>query len=109
MATSDEDPHGNNTDGNGLTGTSGGTYFVGGAVQRPGAYTMSGQPVTVRQAVVAAGGPDIRHGARAYVTIHRRHADEEEVIKVNLRPLLESGVNDEALWPNDTVMLHDKR
>ena len=28
VVTSDEDPHGNNTDGNGLTGTSGGTYFV---------------------------------------------------------------------------------
>jgi Immune inhibitor A peptidase M6 len=26
--TTDDDPHGNNTEGNGLTGTSGGTYFV---------------------------------------------------------------------------------
>ena len=28
MVTTDDDPHGNNTDGNGLTGTSGGEYFV---------------------------------------------------------------------------------
>ncbi|HSK25814.1 MAG TPA: hypothetical protein VK894_02770, partial [Jiangellales bacterium] len=28
VVTTDDDPHGNNTEGNGLTGTSGGTYFV---------------------------------------------------------------------------------
>lgn len=28
LVTTDEDPHGNNTEGNGLTGTSGGAYFV---------------------------------------------------------------------------------
>ena len=28
VVTSDDDPHGNNTEGNGLTGTSGGEYFV---------------------------------------------------------------------------------
>ena len=28
VVTSNDDPHGNNTEGNGLTGTSGGTYFV---------------------------------------------------------------------------------
>ena len=28
MVTTDDDPHGNNTEGNGLTGTSGGEYFV---------------------------------------------------------------------------------
>jgi hypothetical protein len=28
VVTTNDDPHGNNTEGNGLTGTSGGTYFV---------------------------------------------------------------------------------
>ncbi len=89
--------------------SSGGTYFLGGRVQRPGAYTMAGQPASIRQAILAAGGADGPLGPRAYVTVHRKHPGEEEIIKVNLRPLLEGGVNDEALWPNDSVMVHDKQ
>lgn len=92
-----------------------GTYYVGGNVIRPGAYaSKGGTTITVRQAVVAAGGADEPNGARSFVTIHRRHPGEGdevqlELIKINLRPLLEQGVNDEPVWPNDQINVHDKQ
>ena len=87
-----------------------GTYFVGGHVKRPGAYTPGGAPVTVRQAILMAGGADDSMGPRSFVIVYRRlpgDAGEVEVIKINLRPLLDAGVNDETLWPNDQVIVHD--
>jgi protein involved in polysaccharide export with SLBB domain len=92
-----------------------GTYYVGGNVKRPGAYTSNGgTTTTVRQALIAAGGADDLNGARSFVTIHRRHLGEAdeiqmELVKINLRPLLEQGVNDEPVWPNDQIMVHDKQ
>lgn len=91
-----------------------GTYFVGGRVKRPGAYSSGGMPVTVRQAILLAGGADEGIGRRSFVTIHRRHPSESDVtelelIKIDLRPLLEEGVKDEVLWPNDQVLVLDKR
>lgn len=48
VVSSDEDPHGNNTEGNGITGTSGGEYFVD-------------EPVYVEYAVtVPTGATDLR-------------------------------------------------
>jgi len=92
-----------------------GTYFVGGNVIRPGAYSSNGgKTITIRQAIVAAGGADDPIGSHSFVTVHRRHqtgSDETqlELIKINLRPLLDGGINDEAVWPNDQITVHDKQ
>jgi protein involved in polysaccharide export with SLBB domain len=88
--------------------SSGATYILGGKVRRPGMYTVGDNPVTVRQALELAGGAEEGIGDGSFVTIYRRHPEERELIKIRLHPLVREGVNDEALWPNDQVLVHDK-
>jgi hypothetical protein len=83
-----------------------GPYFVGGFVDRPGAYSISGSPVSLRQALSQAG-PQGGGGNGAFVTITRNLSGESELIKVDLGPLLRDGTGDEWLQPYDQVLVAD--
>jgi protein involved in polysaccharide export with SLBB domain len=85
--------------------TQGATYFVVGGVARPGAYTLGGATPKVRQALNAAGV--VAHDAGAYALIVRRSGADEEMIKVELGPLLRDGTGDEPLRPGDQVFVSE--
>src|SRR5687768_143139 len=67
-----------------------GTYYVGGHVERPGVYSIDGRQVFLRQAVVASGVIGTM-GRRSFVTITRLTPEGQEVVKVELHPLVREG------------------
>ena len=86
-----------------------GEYFIGGAIPRPGAYTIDRRTVTARQAAVAAGLTREVAKEIAYITIYRRSGQTgEEFIKIDVAGLLERGENDEPLKADDRVMVVPK-
>jgi hypothetical protein len=87
----------------------GGRYILHGPDRVPTfhGFTANGHPRTVRRALEFEGSRFRNLGPKAYVTIHRRHEDGDEVIKIKLDPLLDEGVNDEPMWPDDTIVVHD--
>ena len=83
-----------------------GTYLVRGQVDRPGAYEIPGRQVYLREAVGAAGVPGTI-GRRSLVTISRRTPEGQEVVKVELYPLVREGRGDEALRADDQLYVQD--
>ena len=86
-----------------------GEYFIGGAVPRPGAYTVTGRTITLRQALLAAAFGPREAKEAAFISINRRTAnDGEELIKVEPAALFDRGEGNEPLQPNDQVFVVEK-
>ena len=80
-----------------------GEYFMGGNVGRPGAYSLTGRRITVKQAIVAAGGfGPLAWPARADL-IRRVSNDEEQIIQVDLDAIFAGKAPDFFLRPDDVV------
>lgn len=79
-------------------------FFIGGEVQRAGAYPLGSGRITVRQAILQAGpiGPP-EHLSR--IEIYRRTGGGEELIKIDPVRLLAHGEQDEKLVAGDSVMV----
>ena len=81
-----------------------GSFFVGGAVVKPGAYVMKGQTITVDQAIIEAGGVT---SAAAFenVRIFREHGGKQkEIIEVNLNEI-EQGKKGPVVLKNDVILV----
>ena len=80
-----------------------GEYYVGGNIARPGAYSITGRRITLKQAVIAAGGfGPLAWPARAEL-VRRVNMTEEQTIQVDLDALFAGKAPDFYLRPNDIV------
>ncbi len=80
-----------------------GEYYVGGNVNRPGAFQLTGRKITVKQAIVSAGqfGP-LAWPSRADL-VRRVSGDEEQTIQVDLDAIFAGKAPDFYLRPNDMI------
>ncbi|MBN1512889.1 MAG: polysaccharide biosynthesis/export family protein [Phycisphaerae bacterium] len=81
-----------------------GEYYIMGQIIRPGAYSLTGRRITLKQAVAAAGNiaplgwPD-------RCTIYRRYGDREEMKQVNLDSMFAGKEADVFLKKDDLVVV----
>jgi polysaccharide export outer membrane protein len=80
-----------------------GEYYLGGNVVRAGAYNLTGRRITVKQAIVSAGGfGALAWPARAEV-VRRVGKDEEQIIQLDLDAIFAGTAPDFYVKPNDIV------
>lgn len=80
-----------------------GQYQIGGNVSNPGTYDLTGRQITVKQAIVSAGGfGPLAEPSRANL-IRRLSNDEEQTIQVNLDAIFAGETPDFYLRPNDMI------
>ncbi len=80
-----------------------GEFYLGGNIARAGAYSLTGRRITVKQAIVAAGGfGPLALPARAEV-VRRVGKDEEQVIQLDLDAIFAGKAPDFYVKPNDIV------
>lgn len=80
-----------------------GEYFVGGNVARPGAYNLTGRRITVKQAIVSAGGfSPLAWPSRAELT-RRVSKDQEQTIQIDIGAIFAGQAPDIYLRPNDML------
>ncbi len=82
-----------------------GVYYVGGHVARPGVFSLSGENVTLKQAWVAAGGPDDYAFPYRTEVIRRVGTNREVCVRVDLGKILALAQPDIYLKPNDEVYI----
>ena len=82
-----------------------GTFFVDGAVNKPGAYPFE-RPYTVTQALATAGGLNNKEAKLSGVTIFR-HRDFEapETIPVRVAEVLAGSTPDPLVEANDVLFV----
>ncbi len=80
-----------------------GAYYMAGHVGRPGAYRFQGKPLTIKEAVVAAGGFDaLAWPARAEL-IRRVNEFEEQLIPLDLDAIFAGNAPDLYLKEDDML------
>ena len=80
-----------------------GEFAIMGNINRPGYYTLTGRPMTLMQAVAAAGGLG-ELAAPDNVEVRRRiGARHEEIVKVNLKKIAAGLQPDFFIKENDTI------
>jgi len=82
-----------------------GTYYMGGHVARPGAYTLSGQRVTLKQAIIAASMLDPLAIPQRTDVIRRLGPDREVWVRVDLTKLFSGRQPDVYLRADDQVLV----
>lgn len=78
-------------------------YYMMGNVTRPGAYTISGDRITLKQAVAAAGNLGPIAIPRRCELIRRIGHDREMIIQVNLQAIFDGTAPDIFLKNNDVL------
>ena len=82
-----------------------GTFFLDGAVAKPGAYPL-GRRFSLTQALATAGGVDFEVADYSNITIFRRHnSSEVETIDVNLNEILAGRASDPAVETEDVIVV----
>lgn len=80
-----------------------GQYYMGGNIQNPGPYQLDGRSLTVKQALVSAGGfGPLAEPSRANL-VRRISKDEEQTIQIDLDAIMAGDTPDFYLRPNDTI------
>jgi len=82
-----------------------GTYYMGGHVARPGAYTLSGQRVTLKQAIIAASMLDQLAIPQRTDVIRRLGAEKEVWVRVDLAKVFAGQQPDLFIKPDDQVLV----
>ncbi len=78
-------------------------YYVMGNVNRPGVYSMTGQRITLKMAVAAAGNLGPLAIPRRCELIRRIGRNQESIIQVNLQAIFDGREPDIFLKPNDVL------
>lgn len=86
-----------------VQGAETGYFYVMGHVQKPGVYTLTGQQITLRQAVAAAGNLDGLAIPRRAELIRRLGGNQEVIVLVNLQKIFDGDQPDIFLKKNDTL------
>jgi polysaccharide export outer membrane protein len=82
-----------------------GTFFVDGAVNKPGSYPFSRQ-YTLTQALVVAGGVNTDLSDESNVAIFRRRGSAEaERIPINLKDIMAGNAADPPVNPEDVIVV----
>lgn len=85
------------------------TIFVSGAVQRQGPINYpAGQPMTVLQALAAAGGASDRAKLKKVTILRNLESGMPETIVLNMRAIAKGKEPDVVLQPNDTVVVGER-
>lgn len=80
-----------------------GQYYMGGNIQNPGPYQLDGRSLTVKQALVSAGGfGPLAEPSRANL-VRRISKDEEQTIQIDLDAIMAGETPDFYIRPNDTI------
>ena len=82
-----------------------GTYYMGGHVGRPGAYTLNGQRVTLKQAIIASSMLDPLAIPQRTDVIRRLGPDREVWVRVDLAKLFAGRQPDIYIKPDDQVLV----
>ena len=82
-----------------------GEYYMGGHVQRPGAFTLTGRKITLKEAVVSAGMLDAVAIPQRTDIIRRIKPDHEIFVRVDLSQIFAGNQPDVYLKPYDQVMV----
>ncbi len=82
-----------------------GVYYMGGHVQRTGVYNLTGQKITLKQAIVGAGMLDAVAIPQRTDIIRRIGTDQEIFVRIDLDAIFSGKQPDLFLKPNDTVMV----
>ena len=82
-----------------------GEYYMGGHVQRPGAFTLTGRQITLKEAVVSAGMLDAVAIPQRTDIIRRIKPDHEIFVRVDLAEIFAGNQPDVYLKPYDQVMV----
>jgi polysaccharide biosynthesis/export protein len=80
-----------------------GEFYVNGNVYRPGVFSLTGRKITVRQAIIAAGGLAPLAIPDRCELIRRYNDNQEEIIRLNLDAIFAGTQPDVVLKPNDTI------
>lgn len=80
-----------------------GEFYVAGNVYRPGVFSLTGRRVTVRQAVIAAGGLSPLAWPDRCELVRRYNDSQEEIIQLNLDAIFAGTQPDVVLKPNDVL------
>ncbi len=80
-----------------------GEYYMGGHVQRPGVYSLTGRQITLKQAIISAGMIDPLGWPERTEVIRRIGRDREMFVRVDLPKIFAGELPDVYLRPYDTV------
>ncbi len=80
-----------------------GLYYMGGHLLRSGVYSLTGTPVTIKEAWIAAGGGDDLAIPRRSEIIRQLGNDKEVFVRIDLTKVLSGEMPDIYLKPNDIV------
>jgi hypothetical protein len=81
-------------------------YYIGGLVKRSGVYALTARDISLKQAILASGGPD--DGAK-FIVIVRKSGDKEQFIRdIPLQDLLDGKHPDMLVHPQDQIMVRDR-
>jgi len=82
-----------------------GVYYIAGHVGRPGAFTLTGQKVTIKQAIMSAGMFDELAIPQRSEIIRRLRPDHEVVMRIDLDKIFSMEQPDIYLRPDDQIMV----
>jgi polysaccharide export outer membrane protein len=82
-----------------------GEFYMGGHVQRPGAFTLTNRKITLKEAVVSAGMLDAVAIPQRTDIIRRIKPDHEIFVRVDLSQIFAGNQPDVYLKPYDQVMV----
>ncbi len=80
-----------------------GVFYVMGHVLRPGVYSLTGQEITLRQAIAAAGGLDALAWPSRCEVVRRIDGDREETTQWDLERIMNGNDPDLYLKPEDLI------
>jgi polysaccharide export outer membrane protein len=80
-----------------------GEYYIMGEVSRPGAYTLTGRKITVKQAVAAAGNLGQLSWPENSLLIRRLEGNQEQTIPLDIEAIFKGEQNEIYLRPNDVI------
>jgi len=80
-----------------------GVFYIMGHVSRPGVYSLTGQEITLRQAVAAAGGLDALAWPTRCEIVRRIDGDREEMTQWDIGRIIDGQDPDLFLKPEDVV------
>lgn len=81
-----------------------GSFFVGGAVQKPGSYVLKGRDVTVDQAIIEAGGVTRIADFEGVKIFRQLKGQQKQVIEVSLNKM-EQGQKGPLVMKNDVILV----
>ena len=82
-----------------------GVYYVAGHVARPGVFTLTGQKITLKQAIMGAGMFDELAIPQRTEIVRRIRPDHEVVVRIDLEKIFSAEQPDVYLKPDDSVLV----